>query len=278
MSMSGWSTPEDMGTWMNDQRRQTDELSRRVRVPSAKQILGPGLGPWAVRLFDWNDEKVLYNGVFYSEAGATNSPDGARAWIGSSWATQDGRGTQEITEIGSSYPIYRRTFSTAPGATPVFTPWYGDGLWVDALNTLNMPNVPMSVAYARHKRTGNTFTYQGGVSLLAPGVTGRALIDLPAGLDWGPGVPYLLSVGWQSIGPVIGTVRALRQGVAYFQGDIIPYSMRDGATPARASIYESGSPNLGGGGSAGSYWRSNIPVTWEAGDSWTFAFEAEIAP
>jgi hypothetical protein len=248
MSMSGWSTPEDMGTWMADQGRKTGELERRVRVPSAKQILGPGLGPWAVRLFDWNDEKTLYNGVFYSEVGAANSPDPTKAWIGSSWATQDGRGAQEVTQVGTSRPVYRRTFATAPGATPVFTPWFVEGVWTD-----------YSPAHSWSVGSGGILSGQymlaaGGEAMaVRVGCTFGTGLTFPTGSTVGlpPGFTY--SVAFYSTMAGVD-FRALDVGTAN-------YSLI-GHLPGDATI------SMWAVGGAGAY-SGSWPFTWAAGDGWT---------
>jgi hypothetical protein len=128
-SMSGWSVPEDFSTFVGDNERKLAELGRRTRVPRASQILGPGIAPWAVRLFDWNDPKTAYNGIFYSEVGAINGPDDTKAWIGTSHVTQDGYGIQVVREFGASVTgeveLVRR-FWVLPGATTSYGPWEGD--------------------------------------------------------------------------------------------------------------------------------------------------------
>lgn len=260
MSMSGWSTPEDMGTWMGDQKRQVDELARRVRVPNARQIMGPGLGPWAVRLFDWNDEKTLYNGVFYSEVASLNSPDIAKAWIGDSWATQDGRGVQQVTEIGTSHPVWRRSFSTAPGATAVFTPWIAEGVWVDFALTHNMPNVPITTQYARYMVIGTTLEVKAAATLtgsVSPGV--QWLIDLPVGLTLASGTPLGDKL-------VSGTLTAIRSGVSWYPANLHPWQL---SAPARMS------PWLPTGG--GTVWSGGSPATFIAGDWLSYEYTVELA-
>lgn len=121
-STSGWPAADDFGQFVTDNERNINELKRRTRIPSARQIMGPGLGPYAVQLFDWNDPKTLYNGVFYSEDGAANAP-GSGVWIGSNWCTPDGRGIQTARALASPTDEMVRTFVATPSGTPTFTAW-----------------------------------------------------------------------------------------------------------------------------------------------------------
>lgn len=165
------------------------------------------------------------------------------------------------------------------------TPWQGGqdaagvapGRWIDHVANLSMPNVFMSVGYARYCIIGNTLKHQGAVVIQSPGVISTALIDLPSPFDWGPGVPYLLSIGWHAYGPVIGRVRAVRSGVSVYAGDIIPNTMKAGATPARAAIYQDGVGAVADGSSGGALWNGTTPATWQVGDVWSFSYTAEIA-
>lgn len=151
-----------------------------------------------------------------------------------------------------------------------------DGVWIDATTTLNMPNVFKSVGYARYMIVGKTLTYQAGIVIIAGGVIGQWLIDLPAGLDWGPGTPYVLSIGWADQAPLIGKMRAIRSGVSWYEGDIVPYSMK-GANAARASVWGVGTAGTGAGSSSGAVWTGTFPATWQVGDRMSFTFTAEIA-
>lgn len=129
-SMSGWGAATTGESYVQDTERRLNELGRRTRLPNAKQILGPGIAPWAVQVFDWNDERTLYNGIWYSEVGALNTPDDDFRWIGTTYATQDGRGVQIVRSMGVSVTgvdEYVRRFWTAAGATPTYGPWEAQG-------------------------------------------------------------------------------------------------------------------------------------------------------
>lgn len=169
------------------------------------------------------------------------------------------------------------TWSKSKG-NPYETVAAGPGIWINHVANLNMPNVFKSVGYARYTTIGNTLIYQGGVVIVAPGVISQVLIDLPDGMDWGPGEPYLISIGWQLFGPPIGKVHGVRSGSSWYEGVVVPFSMKAGATPARATVVQIGTSGPTDGTSGGGAWNATTPITWQAGDVWTFAFTAEIAP
>jgi len=123
---SSWPVSQDLSQYVGDNERRVAALERRTRIPKASQILGPGIAPWAVRLFDWNDDTTLYNGIFYSELGALNSPNSTKRWIGTSYATAEGSGVQEVVEFGDGVTApeeWRRLFAASPGSTRVFGAW-----------------------------------------------------------------------------------------------------------------------------------------------------------
>lgn len=126
---NGWAPPSDFTEMFRDQGREITQLQRRNRTPRARDILGPGIAARAVQLLDWNAEETTFNGIFYSLAGAQNSPDPAAAWIGQVLATPDGSGVMHVVEMAtSSYDgaearEYRRGWRTLANATRQFTAW-----------------------------------------------------------------------------------------------------------------------------------------------------------
>ena len=80
---NSWRIPDDsMSDYMRQQEKRLLHEERRPLIRSAAALLGPGFAPFAVPLVDWNADETLFNGHFYSDAGAQNSPDILRAWIG----------------------------------------------------------------------------------------------------------------------------------------------------------------------------------------------------
>lgn len=62
-------------SYRNMQKRMHRQERRPSGFTSASQMLGPGAGPFAVLINDWNDEAATFTGVFYSTPGAMNAPD-----------------------------------------------------------------------------------------------------------------------------------------------------------------------------------------------------------
>lgn len=140
-----WRIPIDFSSWMTQIEKRVMRVERRPAITNATQLLGPGAGPYAVLLNDWNDEAGTFNGVFYSEPGAANAPpptyDEAddttwRWWIGETFGYQDEDdqrwGTQHLTrarvsgDVGGASPVswteYRRRFFSQGGLV-AYTAW-----------------------------------------------------------------------------------------------------------------------------------------------------------
>jgi len=107
-------------------------LERRPSINTAADLLGPGLGPQAVFISDWNGDETAFNGIFYSDVGAQNSPDSARRWMGMSMVDANGNGYQRIVEYNSDDPelfaawpgvVYSRAFSSTDGVTRTYSVW-----------------------------------------------------------------------------------------------------------------------------------------------------------
>ena len=117
--------------WMNDAQRRMAAQERRRHISTAAELLGPGVAPQAVRVTDWNDEVFAFNGFYYCETGALNSPDDTKAWIGYSLADPDGNGVQILwtyvtvaTDLGTWTPVRKaRAFATPDGSTRLFSTW-----------------------------------------------------------------------------------------------------------------------------------------------------------
>lgn len=120
--------------WMRNVERRLLSQERRPVHASAAALLGPGIASQAVLISDWNNEVIGYNGFFYSQPGAINSPDSTMHWIGSSVVDADGAGIQQVVSyvtgtIGSGLTTpylgttWSRSFLSPPGQTPVFNGW-----------------------------------------------------------------------------------------------------------------------------------------------------------
>src|SRR6478735_2775848 len=123
--MSGWPMPADPGTWMSDVDRRLTQQARRG-ASSAAGILGPGLGPHATLVADWNSETATFNGIFYSEVDALNGPDDTRRWMGFCRSTEGVDGVMDLVEFGEDVvdPIrYTRTFTTTVAGIRTYGAW-----------------------------------------------------------------------------------------------------------------------------------------------------------
>jgi hypothetical protein len=120
-----WRIPTGFDDSWNNLMKRVIRLERRPAITNATQILGPGAGPYAVLLNDWNDEVATFNGTFYSEPGAMNAPDAegdpigtpsTMYWLGETLGTEDKYGFQRLTRFRldpdgpGSWDEYRRRF------------------------------------------------------------------------------------------------------------------------------------------------------------------------
>lgn len=129
-----WRIPTDFTMWMQQIEKRIMRQERRPSITNATQILGPGAGPYAVLVNDWNDEACTFNGIFYSEPGALNAPDAAfpaqstRYWMGETFGTEDKYGFQRLTRFRlspdgpGSWNEYRRRFYPT-GDLYAYTAW-----------------------------------------------------------------------------------------------------------------------------------------------------------
>lgn len=120
----------------------------------------------------------------------------------------------------------------------------------------NLPNVPMTTNFHKVNREGNWVTVRTVVTLTA-GI-GNALIDMPFPFATGTLI---------NDAHLIGKVRGIRNGVAWFIGDICPVQL---SGPSRAAIYLSTG--------SGAQWSAANPAAWAAGDRWGLDYEYEAAP
>lgn len=70
-----WRIPTTFDDSWNNSQKRLMHLERRPSITSAAQILGPGSGPFAVLINDWDEEEATFTGVFCSAPGAMHAPD-----------------------------------------------------------------------------------------------------------------------------------------------------------------------------------------------------------
>jgi hypothetical protein len=116
---NSWRTAITGEDWMRGQEKRILHEERRPQIRVASDVLGPGIAPYCVRLEDWSADETYFNGFWYSEPGAFNSPDSSRYWIGSSLSTEAGFGIQRAseyygptTDVLWPRPVYVRKFAT----------------------------------------------------------------------------------------------------------------------------------------------------------------------
>lgn len=101
---------------------------RRPQIRTAADIMGPSLGPFAIRIDDWNQDEAAFNGIVYTEPGALHSPDGDAYWMGTTMGTVDGFGIQHVweyrsTNVGDPIRQFVRRFATPGIALRIYSSW-----------------------------------------------------------------------------------------------------------------------------------------------------------
>lgn len=127
---NGWRIPQDFETQQRHLEKRLMNEERRPAVTRASDLLGPGAGPYAVQVFDWNSDDAAFVGVYYSspDEGQSNSPDDAKHWIGETFGTAGGYGFQRATEVYTQPPgtpspnVQIRHFYSATGQR-LYTDW-----------------------------------------------------------------------------------------------------------------------------------------------------------
>lgn len=103
---NSWRISTDFLSWMQQFEKRMMRVERRPAVTTAAQIMGPGAGPYAVLVNDWNAEEATFVGVFSSEPGAVHGPDEDAGlalpaddyyWMGETFADDFGYGFQRLT-------------------------------------------------------------------------------------------------------------------------------------------------------------------------------------
>lgn len=124
-----WHPVISMDDWMRQQEKRTLHQERRPHVTQASDLLGPGAGPYAIQIWDWNDDAAAFNGIFFAnpDDGQVHSPDDSAFWIGETFGTEDGVGFQRLTEIFpdgtvGTVRVKRRQFIT-PAGLRVYSAW-----------------------------------------------------------------------------------------------------------------------------------------------------------
>lgn len=119
--------PDNMSDWMNQRVKREMHEARRPQIRRASDLLGPGFGPFAVEVRDWNADETAFNGFFYSDAGSLNSPDEDLIWLGLVIASGQGHGVQQL--FSHSMPLvgaplrFIRSFHSSTTQIRLYAPW-----------------------------------------------------------------------------------------------------------------------------------------------------------
>lgn len=116
---------ETMSSWMRGQEKRVMREARRPQIKQATDLLGPGFGPQAIPLTDWNAEEARFNGFFTSEETAANTPDveGVDAWVGIT-TSQGLYGQQIVWAVGlPESQALHRYFQVPGNAMPIYSEW-----------------------------------------------------------------------------------------------------------------------------------------------------------
>lgn len=117
----------DLDDWMRNVEKRLMREERRPSFRSAADLVGPGIGPYARQVTDWDFDGPLVNGWYYAdEFESVNSPDDTLAWMGYMEASPFGEGMQQVWQYknGDIPPVsYIRTFTTVDDGTRDFTTW-----------------------------------------------------------------------------------------------------------------------------------------------------------
>lgn len=126
---TNWPVPTEANGLLGQMQRRTLAQERRPQFRTASDFMGPGFAPKAVRLLDWNDDATAFNGLFFSEPGAQNSPDVTRYWMGLVEGNSDGYGTMRVLEYRNGADTsttpdeWVRTFASVSGTLRTYGPW-----------------------------------------------------------------------------------------------------------------------------------------------------------
>lgn len=126
MGTNDWPIPTNANdVFRNNEKRLTHE-ERRPQITKASDLMGPGLAPYAVESFDLSDDASAFNGFFYIDVGALESPNDTKKWMGQTIAVIEGSGVQIFHTFQNvdAPAMAKRSFETfVEGGTRVYSDW-----------------------------------------------------------------------------------------------------------------------------------------------------------
>lgn len=109
--------------WMRSVEKRVGAEERRPRIVKASDLLGPGFGPYAVELADWNSSTARLNGLWVS-SDAANAPTDTGVYAGLTVCAQEGHGMQlAASHDGDQAVLYARQVHTHEAQAPSYSVW-----------------------------------------------------------------------------------------------------------------------------------------------------------
>jgi len=124
MSTENWRPVVNATDYLGGQKKRVEIEQRRPTIRKAADLVGPGIGPEAVRITDYNNLLATFNGYYSSAAGALNAPNATEAFVGQVISDAEFGGRQVFTGLTSGTE-YVRTFTRSPTDAETI----GWGLW-----------------------------------------------------------------------------------------------------------------------------------------------------
>jgi hypothetical protein len=215
-----WPIAQTFVDVQRQQQKRTRHEERRPQISKASDLLGPGLAPTAVMLVDWNAPETLFNGIFYSDPGSLNSPDGTLAWMGQTYMNSDGYGYQQVVRYSAVFPETDALIGYIRRITPTYGT-VGYSGWTQNLYGDDPPVFPSLLngwANSGGIDQDVSWVYRGGMvhiqGVVKDGVLGDAAFNLPVGRR----PAAVLPIATIASGPVLGRIRIDSAG------DVIPVS------------------------------------------------------
>lgn len=113
-SQGGWRFETDAVDYFGNQKKKLDVADRRPVVRRAADLVGPGIGPEAVRLPDFDGQLASLNGLYSAEANTPNAPVLNERFVGYVVADSELGGVQVFTSLVTGLE-YSRPFLKSAG-------------------------------------------------------------------------------------------------------------------------------------------------------------------
>lgn len=124
-SPTNWPHPDDdPELYLRHQEKRIANEQRRPMVRKASDILGPGFAPFATQLIDWNADEAAFNGYFWSDTGALNTPVGVgvSVWMGITISSGT-IGFQQVWEVSPGTMTEKKRVWALTSGVRVYGAW-----------------------------------------------------------------------------------------------------------------------------------------------------------